>query len=198
MKQRDRDDLLARVARVGKNAPLPKGLDPQTSSAIDSLQRQIGELSAAQTKATEHVFQGPLFAKGSGQTFVIDARASSSGFNILTTAKATQEGLPAWNGFVSIKHGLNVVLDRWVVVDWTLKTPAATQPTSMGWIRRYASDLTRTVFQITADAQSQEVLAIVTLYAQVPPPRGAEFARAPEAVNRLAVAADIAPETIAT
>lgn len=196
MRLTDRDDLLARMVRVNRTVALPKTIDAAVAGSIDAMQRQVGEVSSSFSKVTEHVFQGPNYAKDGGQRFVIDARPTSRGFNVLTTAQATAEGLPAWNGFVSIKHGMRLLLDGWAVFDWALANPAATQPTSMGGIRRYGSDQNRTVFQLTADAQSQQVVARIALWPTQPPPRGAATAAAPEATNRLILAQDVTIETL--
>ncbi len=193
MRQSDFDDVIARAGRIGKNVALPKVTDPTAARAVDMLQRQIGELSALVQSLSGQVSQGPLYSRDSAQRFYIDARggAGVGTFNILTAPQAVSEGLPNAPGFVSIKHGLLTRLDLYQVVSWSLNNPSAAQPADMGWLRMYAADLNRTVFQISSSAQTQEVFAIVELYSSQPRPTAEATTPKLDPTNRLLRAQDM-------
>lgn len=153
MKLEQRDDLLGRLSRIGKAGPLPRNLDKETAGLIDQMQRQIGTLQ----EAVRAVLAAPTILSD-GYQFTIDARPASDGYNILTTAQATAEGLPAEDGFVIYRHASGLLLNRPQQTSWTLNAPASPLATS-GGLLMYSFDKNRTVLKIDADAAAQEVVA---------------------------------------
>lgn len=181
MRLADRDDLLQKTQRLTRTTPLPKAIDSKTAALIDQLQRQIGELGGFISSILQHVFAGPLFAPGSTQNFLIDARTGTTGYNVLSAAQAAAEGLPSAAGFVIFRHQLGILLNRAVVTHWALNDPRsfnesagtsapAGQAERSGGVRIYGWDERRTVFQLDSEAEVQKVVAIVALFPATPEP----------------------------
>lgn len=159
MKLLERDDLLTRLARIGKAGPLPKNLDKETAGLIDQMQRQIGVLS----EAIRTILSDPLVLS-SGYRFSIDARAGTDGFNVLTSAEAAAEGLPSEDGFVIYRHASGLLLNQYGVTSWALNNPSAHPLATSGGLLMYSYDSNRTVFQLDGDAETQEVVATLRLF----------------------------------
>jgi hypothetical protein len=167
-----RDDLISRLARIGKAGPLPKNLDKETAGLLDQMQRQIGTLQDGLRSALGDGFNGSQL--GEGYKFAIDARAGTDGYNVLTTTEATAEGLPAEDGYVVYRHATGLLLNRYILTSWALNNPtiAAGILTSAGAVRVHSYDNQRTILQLDGDAISQEAVATLSFYPSQPVPVG--------------------------
>lgn len=161
MKPTQRDALLRKISALGKAGGMPLTVDPQ--KAIDELQRRCGVLQEAVTLLLDVAFQNPNTSSG-GTIFRIDGRPTSAGYNLLTAAQANQEvGLNAL-GVSIYRHGLGYALDRFVVISKGLANPGAPQPTRITGERLYGYDNNRTVFQLDAEAVTQQAVVWVVCF----------------------------------
>lgn len=173
-----RDSLLRRITRLGKSGAVPVSDDVKAlRSSLDELQRRTGELQSVLSELIGEKFRGPQFGDNAA-TFVVDDRASSPTFNVLTTAQAAAEGLGSVANLCVFRHGLGFVFDRWLIVNQFLNAPAATPPNRFGGLELYAVDDNRTVFRLSADATSQDAVMTVVLWPSKAVPTAGISARA--------------------
>lgn len=169
MKLEVRDDLLSRLARIGKAGPLPKNLDKETAGLLDQMQRQIGTLQEGLRLVLGDGFNAGQL--GDGFKFAIDARAGTDGYNVLTATQADAEGIGAFDGYVIYRHASGLLLNRYVVTSWALNNPNTLAAlVNSGGLRIHSYDNQRTILQLDADAIAQEVVATLSFFPKDQPP----------------------------
>jgi len=171
---KDRNSFIEKLGPIGKSGRLP--LPNATNDAnIGEIQKVVGILAETVKALLDHVTQQPNCAKD-GFRFLIDSRVGSATYNILNVAGRARNGLPNNPGYAVFNHGLGYCLNRYEMMSWALGTPSAGQPTTVGGLLIVSYTNNRTVFQLDADAEGQEAVAVVTCYSShlVPTP-GAPF-----------------------
>ncbi len=148
-----RTAIIEKVGRIGQRGAL----------TLDDLQRRTGTVAQSLADLYAEFFRGPR-AGEDALIFTIDARASASTYNILTSAQASAQGLGAVSNLAVYSHGQGFVLDYYTPLRHVLNAPAATPPNRMGNVRLYAVDDNRTIFQMDADGISQEAVITVTCF----------------------------------
>lgn len=162
----DMDALATQLQRVGQSGALPKtGSVPQL---VDELQRQLGVVGDVLRLLLEEARERPGTSKDA-LLFLIDARPTASTYNVLSTAQAGQEGLGATAGLAVFRHGQSTRLDRATEVFYALANRniavANGQTTRSGRAVMYGFDDNRTVFQLDIEAETQQAIAIMAVYA---------------------------------
>lgn len=157
-----RNTALERLGRLGKAGGVPiDSSNPKPS--IDDLQRRSSTVSQVLAELLSDHFRGPRSGEGA-DIFTIDCR---SGGNLMNTAEAVLEGFGSIDNLAIFRHGRGFVLDYYVVIRHVLNNPSPAgpnPPNRMGGIQLYAVDDNRTVFQVDADAESQEAIITVSCW----------------------------------